>query len=86
MQPINALSLALDACDWLANSRQARILHVFNRACNLINERREVLSIVTQRIRKGPFNFVIEDNILFSHHRHADSPILICENQLRLCR
>ena len=59
MQPINALSLAPDARDWLANSRHPRVLHVFDRACNLINERREVLSIATPQIGNGPFNLVI---------------------------
>jgi len=40
MQSINALSLALDAREWLTNSRHPRTLHVFDHACNLINERR----------------------------------------------
>jgi hypothetical protein len=56
---MNALSLAPDARDWLANSRHPRILHSFDHACNLINERREVLSIVTPQIGNGPFNLVI---------------------------
>jgi len=59
MQSINALSLAPDARDWLAYSRHPRILHVFDHACNLINERREVLSIVTPQIGNGPFNLMI---------------------------
>jgi len=59
MQPIRALSLAPDVNNWLANSRQPRILHVFDHACNLINERRLVLSVVTPHIGNGPFNLVI---------------------------
>jgi hypothetical protein len=55
-QSINTLSLAPNACTGLANTRYPRILHVFDRACNLINERREVLSIVTPQIGNGPFN------------------------------
>jgi len=39
---INATSCAPDVNDWLANSRHPRILHVIDRACNLINERRDV--------------------------------------------
>ena len=50
MKSINAYPLASNARDWRANSRHPRILHVFDRACNLINERREVLSIVTRKI------------------------------------
>lgn len=59
MQPINALSLTPGVNAWLTNSRQPRILHIFDRACNLINERREVLSVVTPQIGNGPFNLVI---------------------------
>lgn len=84
MQSINALSLAPDVSDWLANSRHPRILHVFDHACNLINERREVLSIVTQEIGNGPFNLVIGHNILFSDHLSLQSQISISPTQLTL--
>lgn len=59
MRPINATSLTLDVNGWLENSRHPRILHVFDRACNVINERREILSVVTTQIGNGPFNLVI---------------------------
>ncbi len=68
MRPINAFSIAPDGKDWLANTRYPRILHVFGRACNLIDDRREVLSIVTPQIGNGPFNLVSEDDVLFSKH------------------
>ena len=84
MQPINALSLAPDCNDWLANSRHPRILHVFDHACNLINERREILSIVTLQIGNGPFNLVLEDDVSFFDHLNAQSSISICANQLIL--
>lgn len=84
MQFINALSLAPDARDWLANSCHPRILHVFDHACNLINERREVISIVTPQIGNGPFNLVIEDDVLFSDHLNAQSSIVIRTTQLNL--
>ena len=84
MQPINALSLAPDGNDWLANSRRPRILHVFDHACNLINERRRILSIVTLQIGNGPFNLVLEDDVSFFDHLNAQSSISICANQLIL--
>lgn len=84
MQPINTLSLAPAVNDWLTNSRQPHILHVFDQACNLINERREVLSVVTAKIGNGPFNLVIEDEILFSDHLNTQSRISIRANQLNL--
>ena len=84
MISINALSLAPDVNDWLTNSHHPRILHIFDHACNLINERREVLSIVTSQIGNGPFNLVIEDDALFSDHLNAQSPISISANRLNL--
>jgi hypothetical protein len=84
MISINAVSLAPDARDWLANSHQPRILHVFDHACNVVNEHREVLSIVTAQIGNGPFNLVIEDDVLFPNHLNAQSQISISANQLIL--
>ena len=84
MQSTNALSIAPDARDWLANSRQPRILHVFEQACNLIDERKEVLSIVSTQIGNGPFNLVVENEILFTEHLDAKSPITIYDHQLIL--
>ncbi len=84
MQFITTLSLTTHVNDWLVNSRHPRILHVFDRVCNLINEHRQALSIVTQQIGNGPFNIVIEDDILFLEHLRVESPISIYENQLVL--
>jgi hypothetical protein len=84
MPSINSLSVAPAARDWLLTSRQPRILHIFDSACNLINERREVLSIVTQQIGNGPFNLVIEDGILFSDHLQAESSVSIGAGKIGL--
>ena len=84
MTSIKALSVALDVRDWLANSQHPRILHIFDQVCNLINERGEVLSIVSPQIGNGPFNLVIEDDVFFSRHLSLESPISISQNQLTL--
>ncbi len=84
MQSFNVLSLAPHVNDWLANSRHPRILHIFDCAYNLINERREVLSVVTPQIGDGPFNLVVEDNVLFSQRLSLQSPISNSANQLNL--
>ena len=84
MLSINAVSIAPDAHDWLANPRHPRILHVFDHACNLINERREVLSIVAPQIGNGPFNLVVEEDVLFSDHLNLQSLISVSPNQLSL--
>jgi len=84
MQFINTLSITADARNWLANSHHPRILHIFDQVCNLINERSEVLSIVTPQIGNGPFNLVVEDDILFSEHLNLESPISSSPNLLNL--
>jgi len=39
MRTINALTLTPNVNGWLGTSHHLRILHIFDRACNLINER-----------------------------------------------
>lgn len=51
------------ALDWLRNSRSARVLHLFDGVCNLVNERDEVLSLVSPRIGPGPFTAVLEGDL-----------------------
>jgi len=84
MQFLSTLSLAPRVNDWWANSRQPHILHVFDNVCNLVNESREILSIVTPQIGNGPFNLVVENNVLFSKYITLESPTAIFENQLTL--
>lgn len=84
MRPIKTLSLTPVVSDWLARTGRPRILHVFPGACNLVNERRQVLSIVTLEIGNGPFNLVIADDLRFSEHLRHDSQISIFPAQLIL--
>lgn len=51
--------VTLRALHWLRNTRSARVLNVTNAACNLVNERREVLSLVTPEIGPGPFTITL---------------------------
>ena len=83
MQYINALSQTTTVIDWLTNSRCPSVLHVFDRACNLINEKRNVLSVVTPEIGNGPFNLVV-DSIVLSDHIDLQSEVSISPNQLTL--
>ena len=84
MQIINALSLTSHAHHWLAHTRAPRILHIFDRTCNLINEHWEVLSIVTPQIGNGPFNLVLGGNVCFSEHLSLPSGVSISPNNLML--
>src|SRR5215216_1758002 len=81
MESTNALSLPPAVKDWLANSRYPHILHVFDQACNLINERGEVLSIVTPQIGNGPFHLVLAESICFLNHCHPESLISLSPAQ-----
>src|SRR5512143_1819426 len=84
MQIIGTLSLTHHVKDWLVNSSHPRVLHVFDRVCNLINEDGDVLSIVAPQIGNGPFNVVIENDILFSKYVKIDSVISISGDQVTL--
>jgi len=83
MQIINSIFLTAAVNDWLATSQQPRILHVFDHACNLINEHKDVLSIVPPQIGNGPFNLVI-DNVLFSDTLNIQSLVSNSPNHLNL--
>jgi|APTNR8051073442_1049403.scaffolds.fasta_scaffold21188_2 hypothetical protein len=82
MESIRAVSLAPLVRDWLADTRQPRILHVFEDACNLVNENGDVLSIVRQKIGEGPFNLVVPENVLFSKHLASESSVSIRGDEL----
>lgn len=82
MPDINALRLTSHVNDWLAISHHPRILHIFDSACNLINEHGEVLSIVTPQIGNGPFNLVVEDSVCFSDHLSLQSSVSISQSKL----
>jgi len=84
MQIINSLFLTTAVNEWLATSQQPRILHVFDHSCNLINEDRDILSIVTPQIGNGPFNLVIDDDVLFSEQLTLQSQISNSPNHLSL--
>lgn len=84
MQSLNALSLTSTVRSWLTETRQPRILHVFERACNLINERGEVLSVVTGEIGNGPFNLVVGDDFLFSEYLNVESSVSTLAGRLMI--
>lgn len=84
MQPIKARSLTPGVKAWLANSQSARILHVFDSVCNLINENKVVLSIVTPQMGNGPFNLVVQNSVCFSDWIDVESRVSIFPNQLNI--
>jgi hypothetical protein len=83
-QIINAVSTTNFVYEWLASSASAKILHVFDHACNLCNERREIVSIVTQEIGPGPFSLVVESDVRFSEELSLASLVFTSTEQLSL--
>jgi len=84
MRVLNALSLTSHVNDWLTNTHHPHILHVFDHACNLINEHKDVLSIVTPQVGNGPFNLVVEDDVLFSKYLKSESSVSTFDDQLKI--
>jgi hypothetical protein len=74
---VSATSLAPAARNWLQFAVEPRVLHVFDRACNLIDSRGEVLSIVSPSIGDGPFSIVVPIDVAFSKLLAVDSAIEI---------
>ena len=58
---IQALSLAPAVQVWLKHSKSARVLHVFEPVCNLINSEGNITSIVIPQIGNGPFTLIIPE-------------------------
>lgn len=55
-----AINTTPAAQNWLASTQQARVLNAFGRACNLVNERGEVLALLTQELPLTPFALRVE--------------------------
>ena len=53
------LALAPAAAAWLTHTTRARVLNVFDRACNLVNAQGEVLAVVTSERGLTPFALVV---------------------------
>lgn len=83
-QSVNAVSHSPAVLDWLTNPRHPVIEHVFERVCNLVNEHRDILSIVTPQVGNGPFNLVIYEELDFPKHINAGSPVSFSDRQVCL--
>jgi len=53
------VSLSKRAKKWLLAKKPSRVLHVFEKSCNLINENGDIFSLVGPLIRNGPFSAVL---------------------------
>ena len=74
---VAALSIAPTAREWLRHATGARVLHVFERACNLVNSAGEVVSLVSPELREGPFAIVVPLEVSFSCLIDVDSHVAV---------
>ena len=82
---LRVLSTTRYVIDWMNSTDQARILHVFEPACNLINSKGEVISLVSPQIGNGPFNAVIPA-INFKDYLDEHSTVRIDNTSIYLCK
>lgn len=59
MTILPALAMAPAAQAWLADTTSARVLNVFDRACNMVNPHGDVLAVVTSERGLTPFAVVV---------------------------
>jgi hypothetical protein len=86
MDPLRGVALAPAAAEWLAHSTAARILNVFERACNLISADGTVLALVTSARGMGPFTLVVDgDGGAPFRGLPAESPVRLLPSKQALC-
>jgi len=85
MAVLYALAITPRARDWLAATTRARILNVFDRACNLVNPAGEVLSLVASERGLTPFGLVLaEAGPAPFRHLAIDGPVAVSATTLTL--
>lgn len=57
---INAITITPAAQQWLAGTTHARLLNVFEHACNLVNQNGAIMALATQLLPRAPFALQIE--------------------------
>ena len=69
---------------WLHESQSSRILHLFENACNLINERDEIISLVRPDLGAGPFALVLAETRPFPTIISLNSPLTVNRHALQI--
>ena len=80
---MRARSIASTTWSWFQDPKPARVLHVFENACNLLAEDGEVFSLVTPGVGDGPFNIVLAP-IKFCDHAAEDTMVMIEHERIRI--
>jgi hypothetical protein len=67
----------------LEKTHYARVLHVFDGVCNLIDMNSEVLSLVIPQIGRGPFSVVVPP-LWFPEHITPDDPVICRPDSVKI--
>ncbi|HEX6303303.1 MAG TPA: DUF2877 domain-containing protein [Anaerolineales bacterium] len=85
-RPIEAKLLMPRSWEWVEETRWARVLHVFERSCNLVNDRGEILSLVTSELDAGPFAIVVSRSVApFGEWVAQNAQVRVRADELVLC-
>jgi len=79
---LRATLIAPHARRWLEAATGARVLHVFERVCNLVDERGEVVSLVSPPLGPDPLAIRLGDAVDFTGLVDADSDVTISPAQI----
>jgi hypothetical protein len=82
---LNAAVITPAATRWLQTTRTARLLNIFDRACNVVNQDGNVLAIVTSERGLTPFGLVIAESDPSPFQSLVESsPVSVLGNRLSL--
>jgi hypothetical protein len=84
---LSGVWLAPAAQTWLQTTQQARLLHLFARTCNLINQNGALLTLAQADIGPAPFSLTVAANpapIRWTDLLSSHSPVSLQADQLRL--
>lgn len=71
--------MSVNARAWLQSTSHARVLHLFDEVCNLISDKEQLLSLVSEQAGSGPFSLVVPQ-VHFPSHITASS-IIDCDGE-----
>jgi hypothetical protein len=80
---MEALSISPAAHEWLKNTSYARVLYVFDEVINLINQKDQIVSVVTSEVGNGPFSIVVGQGG-FDKYLDLKSVVAAEENSLQI--
>lgn len=77
--------------NWLTGSRLPKVLAVYRRSCNLLNEHNQILTVAHESIGRGPFTLVVDIDVEhaelvfdFDYWLDVDSPIHLTPENLEI--